>query len=67
MTKQTFYVLSGEIFSVQATDKQEALAKFYLSQGVATREQIARDFDVLESNLDELDVEFIEVATQIVE
>jgi hypothetical protein len=67
--RQDYYILSGEIFRVKAVSRDQAFAKFYVSQGVATPEQATKDFNLLYllTEDDNLDVEFVEVATQIVE
>lgn len=68
MTKQTYHILSGDVFKVEAVSREQALAMFYVSQGVATPEQAAKDFDVLDFTLDDtFAVEFVETATQIIE
>jgi hypothetical protein len=63
MEKKIFTVLSGDSFSVLATSEDEALAKFYVSQGHVDEEEYEGEgFDF--SNLDE-DVEESETLTEV--
>ena len=62
--KNSFIILSGESFTVEATSKEEALAKFYVANGHAEAEEYeAEGFDL--SNLDE-DVQESETLTEVI-
>lgn len=64
MEKQIYTVLTGESFTVYANSPEEALAKFYVSQGhVDESDYDGEDFDF--SDLDN-DVEESETATEII-
>ena len=65
MTKQVYQVLTGEIFEVHAENADEALAKFFVSQGYADSDEYPQTgFDF--TNLEE-DVEYLETDTRVVE
>jgi len=62
--KTTYTILSGESYSVEARDEQEALAKFFVANGHAEAEEYEGEgFDF--SNLDE-DVQDLETLTEII-
>ncbi len=64
MEKQPYTVLSGESFTVYANSPEEALAKFYVSQGhVDGSDYDGESFDF--SDLDN-DVEESETMTEII-
>lgn len=64
MEKKPYTVLSGESFTVYANSPEEALAKFYVSQGHIDGADYAREgFDF--SDLDN-DVEESETMTEII-
>ena len=62
--KTTYTILSGESYTVEATNGQEAFAKFFVANGHAEAEEYEGEgFDF--SNLDE-DVQESETLTEII-
>jgi hypothetical protein len=64
MTKQIYTVLTGESFTVYANSPEEALAKFYVSQGYVD----GADYDGEEYDFSDLDndVEESETLTEVI-
>lgn len=60
-----YEVFSGEVFEVEANSEEEALAKFYVSQGYRAEEDYSEAEQASFTNLDE-DVTFMEVDTRVI-
>ena len=60
-----FEVFTGEVFQVEANSEDEALAKFYVSQGYRVAEDYSEAEQASFTNLDE-DVSFLEVDTRVI-
>ena len=60
-----YEVFSGEVFEVEASSEEEALAKFYVAQGWRVPEDYSEAEQASFTNLDE-DVTFMEVDTRVI-